>query len=150
MFFLPTKSWKNHLKKLLTYGDWEFFFSAAPTAHNSPKLHFHFINYFIQPSRVGSLTWTIGSRSIIVKLQWFWCNFKMTLVPSMCELLIEIQDASLGVKRINKIFFLLHVSKNLNRWKGSFWTSSQTDMFRHVYTSSYIQCLHKYFKTGLV
>ena len=32
-----------------------FFFSAAPTAQNSPELHFRFINYFIQPSRVGSL-----------------------------------------------------------------------------------------------
>ena len=31
------------------------FFSAAPTAQNSPKLHFPFINYFIQPSRVESL-----------------------------------------------------------------------------------------------
>jgi hypothetical protein len=32
-----------------------FFFSAAPTAQNSPELHFRFINYFIQPSLVGSL-----------------------------------------------------------------------------------------------
>ena len=31
------------------------FFSAAPTAQNSPELHFCFINYFIQLSRVGSL-----------------------------------------------------------------------------------------------
>ena len=31
------------------------FFFAAPTAQNSPKLHFRFMNYFIQPSRVGSL-----------------------------------------------------------------------------------------------
>ena len=31
------------------------FFSAATTAQNSPELHFRFINYFIQPSRVGSL-----------------------------------------------------------------------------------------------
>ena len=34
------------------------FFSAAPTAQNSPKLHFRFINYIIQPSRVGSLRTT--------------------------------------------------------------------------------------------
>ena len=33
-----------------------FFFSAAPPAQNSPELHFHFINYFIQHSLVGSLT----------------------------------------------------------------------------------------------
>ena len=32
-----------------------FFFSAAPTAQNSPKLHFHFINSFIHQSCVGSL-----------------------------------------------------------------------------------------------
>ncbi len=53
--FLPTKSWKNHPKKLHTYGSWEVFFSAAPTAQNSPELHFRFINSFIQPSLVGSL-----------------------------------------------------------------------------------------------
>ena len=53
--FLPTKSWKNHLKKLHTYGSWEVFFSAAPTAQNSPELHFHFTNSFIQPSRIESL-----------------------------------------------------------------------------------------------
>jgi hypothetical protein len=29
---------------------------AAPTAQNSPKLHFRFKNYFIQPSLVGSLS----------------------------------------------------------------------------------------------
>ena len=32
-----------------------FFFSAAPTAQNSPEIHFRFINSFIQPSLVGSL-----------------------------------------------------------------------------------------------
>jgi hypothetical protein len=40
---------------LLTNGSWEFFFSAAPTAQNTPELHFRFINSFIQPSRLGSL-----------------------------------------------------------------------------------------------
>ena len=53
---MPTKSWKNHLKKFLTNGSWEFFFSAAPTAQTSPELHFCFVNSFIQPSRVGSLS----------------------------------------------------------------------------------------------
>jgi hypothetical protein len=33
-----------------------FYFSAATTAQNSPELHFRFINSFIQPSLVGSLT----------------------------------------------------------------------------------------------
>ena len=32
------------------------FFSAAPTAQNSPELHFHFINSFIQWSLLVSLT----------------------------------------------------------------------------------------------
>ena len=32
-----------------------FLLSAAPTAQNSPELHFRFINSFIQPSLVGSL-----------------------------------------------------------------------------------------------
>ena len=31
------------------------FFSAAPTVQNSPKLHFRFINSFIQPSLLKSL-----------------------------------------------------------------------------------------------
>ena len=32
-----------------------FFFSAVPTAQNSPELNFHFINYFIQLSLLRSL-----------------------------------------------------------------------------------------------
>ena len=32
-----------------------FFFSAAPTAQNSPELHFRFINYFIQSCLLRSL-----------------------------------------------------------------------------------------------
>ena len=57
-FFLPTKSWKNHLKKLHTYGSWDVFFSAAPTAQNSPELHFRFINSFIQASLLRSLAYS--------------------------------------------------------------------------------------------
>ena len=49
--FFPTESWKNHLKKLHTYGSWEFFFSTQ----NSPELHFCFINSFIQSSLLRSL-----------------------------------------------------------------------------------------------
>ena len=52
---LTTKSWKNHPKKLHTYSSWEFFFSAAPPAQNSPELHFRFINFSIQPSLLESL-----------------------------------------------------------------------------------------------
>ena len=39
-------------------------FSAAPTAQNSPELHFRFINYFIQPSRVGSLAQRYNSQTL--------------------------------------------------------------------------------------
>ena len=35
--FLPAKSWKNFLKKLHTYGSWEFFFSAVPTAQKQSQ-----------------------------------------------------------------------------------------------------------------
>ena len=52
---------KNHPKKLQTYGSWNFFFSAAPTAQNSPELHFHFINSFIQSSLLESLSGTQAS-----------------------------------------------------------------------------------------
>jgi hypothetical protein len=55
LFFALENIKKNHPKKLNTYGSWEFFFSAAPTAPNSPELHFRFINSFIQPFLVGSL-----------------------------------------------------------------------------------------------
>ena len=53
--FLTLKTLKHHPKKLHTYGSWEVFFSAAPTAKNSPELHFRFINYFIQSSLLRSL-----------------------------------------------------------------------------------------------
>ena len=41
-FFFAHKKLKKHLKKLHTYGSWEFFFSAAPTAQTSPGPYFHF------------------------------------------------------------------------------------------------------------
>ena len=47
-YFLTLKTLKNHPEKLHTYGSWEFFFSAAPTALNSPELHFRFINSWLQ------------------------------------------------------------------------------------------------------
>ena len=75
--FLPTKSSKNHLKKLLTYGSWEFYFSAAPTAQNSPELYFRFINSFIQPSLVGSLlqNQTCSNWIWIELLKLFWAPY---------------------------------------------------------------------------
>ena len=47
MFLFPQKVEKNNPKKLHTYG--------SPTSQNSPQLHFHFINYFIQLSLLRSL-----------------------------------------------------------------------------------------------
>ena len=55
LFFDLENIKKKHPKKLDTYDSWEFFFSAALTAQNSPELHFCFINSFIRPSRVESL-----------------------------------------------------------------------------------------------
>ena len=49
------KTLKNQPKKLHTYGSWEFIFSAALNAQNSREIHFCFIDFFIQPSFVGSL-----------------------------------------------------------------------------------------------
>ena len=69
---MPTKSWKNHLKKLLTYGSWEVFFSAAPTAQNSPGLHFRFINSFIQPSHVGPC---LNRKTTVLRYMIDYCNF---------------------------------------------------------------------------
>ena len=54
IFFFALENIKKK-KKLHIYGSWEFFFSAAPIAQNSPELHFRFINSFIQPSLVGFL-----------------------------------------------------------------------------------------------
>ena len=56
VFFWPQKLKKKNTSKncvLMVVGS--FFLSAAPTAQNSPELHFYFINSFIQPSRVESL-----------------------------------------------------------------------------------------------
>ena len=64
MFFCPQKVKKKHLKKLHTYDNWEVFFSAAPTAQNSPELHFRFINSFIQLSLLRSLIRTKGGFSV--------------------------------------------------------------------------------------
>ena len=56
MGFFAHKKLKKHPKKLHTYGSWEvFFFSAAPSAQNSPELRFHFIIFSIQSSLLGSL-----------------------------------------------------------------------------------------------
>ena len=38
-----------------TYGSWEVFFYAAPTAQNSPDLHFRFKKFSIEPSLQESL-----------------------------------------------------------------------------------------------
>ena len=54
-YFLTLKTLKIHPKKLHTYGSWEVFFSAAPTAQNSPELHIRFIDSPIQSSVLKSV-----------------------------------------------------------------------------------------------
>ena len=88
-FFLPIKRSSKHLKKLLTYGRWAFFFSAAPTAQNSPELHFRFINSFIQPSLVGSLVASRRISKYIVLLLWpdpSYCYEVLALYKSLTSL----------------------------------------------------------------
>ena len=55
MFFCSPKVEKNTSISCMLMAVERFFFSAALTAKNSPELHFHLINSFIQPSLVGSL-----------------------------------------------------------------------------------------------
>ena len=43
--FLPTKSWKNNPKNLLTYGSWEFFL-CSPDCPKQPKTSFMFCKFF--------------------------------------------------------------------------------------------------------
>ena len=65
--FFPTKSSPRIAANLWQL---EVFFSAAPTAQNSPELHFRFINSFIQPYPVGSLVpfiLTLNNESHFVK-----------------------------------------------------------------------------------
>ena len=47
-----------------------FFFFAALTAQNSPKLHFRFINSFVQPSHVESLVFPV----LLSKRRRLWTN----------------------------------------------------------------------------
>ena len=54
-FFFAHQKLKKPLKKLHTYGSWEFFFFATPTAQNSPELPFCFMISFIQSSPLRSL-----------------------------------------------------------------------------------------------
>jgi hypothetical protein len=46
------------------------FFSAAPTAQNSPELHFRFVNSFIKPSLVsrstGKISGSVGTVLILI------------------------------------------------------------------------------------
>ena len=60
--FFSHKKLKKTPQKVAYLWQLGFFFSAAPTAQNSPELHFGFINSFIQPSLVGSLHLTYCPR----------------------------------------------------------------------------------------
>ena len=54
-FFFDHKKLKKPPQKVAHNRPRPFFFSAAPTAQNSPELHFRFINSFIQSSLLRSL-----------------------------------------------------------------------------------------------
>ena len=73
------------------------FFSAAPTAQNSPELHFRFINSFIQPSRVGSLANAYSAHLFSMPLKDI---EQRTLLKNMCikkqfvlTLVLEFSDS---------------------------------------------------------
>ena len=73
------------------------FFSAAPTAQNSPELHFRFINYFIQPSLLESL---YDSQLLNFKSQKFHIKFLLDLsIPYfksfVCVLLMVCDQSTL-------------------------------------------------------
>ena len=55
LFFFDHKKLKNPPQKVAHNRPRPFFFSAAPTAQNSPELHFRFINSSIQSSLLRSL-----------------------------------------------------------------------------------------------
>ena len=66
--FCGQKELKKYPKNCILMADGSFF-SAALTAQNSPELHFHFINSFIQPSLVGSLMLPHNSRLISMRMK---------------------------------------------------------------------------------
>ena len=55
LFYFDHKKLKKPPPKVAYLWQLGGFFSVDSTAQNNPELHFHFINSFIQPSRVGSL-----------------------------------------------------------------------------------------------
>ena len=63
-FFCPQKVEKTTSKSCILMAVVRFFVPAAPTAQNSPDLHFCFINSFIQLSLLRSLP---SNKNIIAK-----------------------------------------------------------------------------------
>ena len=53
--FFAHKNFKKRPQKVAYLWQLGIFFSAAPTAQNSPELHFHFINSFIRTSLLRPL-----------------------------------------------------------------------------------------------
>ena len=95
-----------------------FFFSAAPTAQNSPELHFRFINSFIPSSLLRSLGGTLNLR----KCKTF--NFQMSFNPIKswmcnwlsCELVppTRLQNAFFSNFVNTYISYLLEINKFKN------------------------------------
>ena len=78
MFFCPQKVKKTTPKSCILMAVGRGFFSAAPTAQNSPELHFRFINSFIQPYLVESLPGTDLELDLDLKMVWVYQLKQMT------------------------------------------------------------------------
>ena len=70
IFFCPQKNDKTSPKSSILMAAGSFFSSAAPTAENSPELHFRLINSIIQSSLVGSLLGTDLELDLDLKMVW--------------------------------------------------------------------------------
>jgi hypothetical protein len=95
---------KKHLKKLHTYGSWEVFFFAAPTAQNSPELHFRFINSFIQLSLLRSLI--VHEHKNVIALDKVDCKLSCRGTTDEIDEKCHTGLSDKGVKRASYIFAL--------------------------------------------
>ena len=117
----------TYLKKLITYGSCEVFFSAAPTAQNSPELYFRFINSFIQSSLLRSLLLAFVKLGIHLKfilllkkiLSWFHLDyFKNCFVqilsryyPNIIHVISKFYLDKVRIKRNGRVPYRLIMSQ---------------------------------------
>ena len=74
---MSTKSWKNHPKKLHTYGSWEFFFLCSPACPKQPRTSFLFYNFFYPTisariSASDACVWTFPAESYAIYCNLLW------------------------------------------------------------------------------